>query len=191
MSRPTSFHLIISFWWRLNSVSVTRRATGECSPFVGYNFLSLLFSQSNTSTFTSHCLSEIVHWQLQLHTSKWRVRLALPGALQERHMLRRHQSVYPGHVYLFFIPIMHGARFHTNQVHLQMSCLCRGLSDRRGRAGSAASSWGLWNWCALSVPARVTLKNQNHSASGPVTVPLLINLSPQPKKLLLTITAES
>lgn len=56
------------------------------------------------------------------------------GPLQQRHMLRRHQSVYPGHVYLFFIPIMHGARFHTNQVHLQMSCLCRGLSDRRGES---------------------------------------------------------
>lgn len=50
----------------------------------------------------------------------------------KRHMLRCYQSVYPGCVCLFFIPIMHGTRFHTNQVHLQMSFLHGGLSDRRG-----------------------------------------------------------
>lgn len=52
----------------------------------------------------------------------------------KRHMLRCDPSVYPGWVCLFFIPIMHGTGFHTNQVHLQMSCLHRGLSDRRGDA---------------------------------------------------------
>lgn len=51
-----------------------------------------------------------------------------------RHILRCHPSVYPGCVCLFFILIMHGTGFHTNQVHLQMSFLHRGLSDRGGDA---------------------------------------------------------
>lgn len=45
----------------------------------------------------------------------------------------------------------------------------------------SASSWGLQNWCALLVLARVTLKNQKHSASGTVAVSLLINLNPPPQ----------
>lgn len=82
MSRPTSFHLIIFFWLRLNSVSVTRCATGEGSPFVGYSSLSssLLSQQHLHICITLWHLSDVVHWQLQLQSSKCLVCLALPEA---------------------------------------------------------------------------------------------------------------
>lgn len=45
-----------------------------------------------------------------------------------------YPSVYLGCACLFFILIMHASGIHTNQVHLQMSFLHGGLSDRGGDA---------------------------------------------------------
>lgn len=93
-----------------------------------------------------------------------------------RHMLSCHPSVYPGCVCLFFIPIMRGSEVsHKSNAPSDVVSL-RGAEWSRRRRG--ASSWGLQNWCDLLALVGVTLKNQNHSASGSATVSPLINLHP-------------
>lgn len=75
--------------------------------------------------------------------------------------------------------------FYSDHAHRTVSHKSSAPSDavspqwaEWSRRRRGASSWGLWNWCALLAPVRVTLKNQKHSASGTATVSPLINLNP-------------